>query len=216
MYNKNLSNNFIFSLHQNDVLLFEGVIDAGQFNPYTRNSIDIRSILPKIITTLQKTLSKKSYDVEVELGREIKDVNGKDDLVEKTINLYHYNQKMINDYPQYMRSEMYYNPKPVTHEIEDKVIKGVECKIGLYVNDNTIVEREFYVDGFNPVSRWSVDLTGTCEYIVELISDHIKNSDVNNMWDDYDLINKAGYSINQIRELPEYKRRSLLNKISKY
>ena len=52
MNNKNLSNNFVFSLYQKDVLLFEGSIDANQFSPYTRNSIDIRSILPKVITNI--------------------------------------------------------------------------------------------------------------------------------------------------------------------
>lgn len=201
MNNKNLSNNFVFSLYQKDVLLFEGSIDANQFSPYTRNSIDIRSILPKVITILQKTLSMKNYDVEF------------NSAVENSLNFYKYNQNLINTYPQHQRNSMYYNPKSITYEIDGKVIKGVECKLGLYVNNNTIVEREFYVDGFNPVSRWSNDLTSTCKYIVDLINKHIQTSDINNIWDDYDLINKMGLSTTQIRELPDNRRRELLRKI---
>jgi hypothetical protein len=58
MSEKEYSNEFRFSLHQENVLLCEKVFNADQFNPFTRYSIDIRDILPRGITKLQKVLSK--------------------------------------------------------------------------------------------------------------------------------------------------------------
>jgi len=110
---------------------------------------------------------------------------------------------------------MRYNPQPIVQQIEEKVIRGVECKIGFYINDKTIVERLFYVDGFNPVARWSVDLIDTVVEVGNTIFNHIKRDDIDNMWDDYDLINIKGLSINQIRELPPAKREEMLRKLRK-
>ena len=199
MTEKEYSNEFKFSLYQENVLLCENIFDADQFNPFTRYSIDVREILPRAITRLQKTLCKRSYITQIS-----------DDM-----DLYQYHQKQISTYPQHYRSDMKYNPQSITQHIEDKIIKGVECKIGLYINDKPIVERVFYVDGFNPVARWSVDIVYVVSDITELIFNKIKKSDIKNMWDDYDLINCMGLSIGQIRELPHYKREDLLRKLSK-
>jgi len=91
MNEKEFNNVFKFSLYQGNVLLCEKVFDADQFNPFTRYSIDIRDILPRAITKLQKTLSKRSYDV-----------------IESGYDLYGYHQAMINSYPQQYRNEMRY------------------------------------------------------------------------------------------------------------
>jgi hypothetical protein len=197
MNEKEYNNEFKFSLHQGNVLLCENVFDADQFNPFTRYSIDIREILPRAITKLQKTLSKRSYETQIS-----------DDF-----DLYQYHQKMINLYPQEYRSDMRYNPQSVVQQIEEKTIRGVECKIGFYINDKPIVERIFYVDGFNPVARWSVDVVDVVREITNTIFNQIKRNDIKNMWDDYDLINIRGLSINQIRELSPAKRDDLLRKL---
>jgi len=214
---KKFENIFRFTLTQGDVLLCEKLFDADDYNPFTRYSIDIRDILPRAITRLQKTLSKRSYDVVAEVGR--KDVSGVDTLDEDvelemvSYNLLKYNQDMINSYPQRYRNSMRYSPLPVVQHIEEKTIRGVECKIGLYINDNPIVERLFYVDGFNPVARQSTDLTYVVVDIAETIAAKIKRNDIKNMWDDYDLINMRGLSINQIRELPIGKREYLIRQL---
>jgi hypothetical protein len=197
MNEKEFNNEFRFSLYQGNVLLGEKVFDADQFNPFTRYSIDIREILPRAITKLQKTLSKRNYQTEVS----------------ETLDLFQYHQKMINTYPQEWRAGMRYNPQPIIQQIEEKTIRGVECKIGFYINDKTIVERLFYVDGFNPVARWSVDLIDAVVEVANTIFNQIKRNDINNMWDDYDLINIRGLSINQIRELSPAKREEMLRKL---
>jgi hypothetical protein len=214
MSERDYNNMFRFTLTQGDVLLCEKMFDADKFNPFTRYSIDIRDILPRAITRLQKTLSKKNYDVNFEVGRS----NPEDKFSpEISYDLYQYHKKQINQFPSSMRNELYYNPTSIVQQIEDrgetKTIRGVECKIGLYINDKTIVERVFYVDGFNPVARWSVDLTYVVIEIAEQIENQIKKTDIRNMWDDYDLINQRGLSINQIRELTPFKREELLRKI---
>lgn len=210
MSEKEYNNVFRFSLHQGNVLLCEKVFDADKFNPFTRYSIDIRDILPRAITKLQKTLSKRSYDVVAETGRIDLSIPESENSI---YDLYGYRQEMINLYPQHYRGEMRYNPTPVVQQIEEKTIRGVECKIGFYINDNPIVERLFYVDGFNPVARWSLDLTNAVVEITDTIFDKIKKSDIKNMWDDYDLINYRGLSINQIRELSTSKREEMLRKL---
>jgi hypothetical protein len=197
MNEKEFNNKFRFSLYQGNVLLGEKVFDADKFNPFTRYSIDIRDILPRAITKLQKVLSKRNYLTELD----------------ETMDLFRHHQKIINLYPQEWRAGMRYNPQPIIQQIEEKVIRGVECKIGFYINDKTIVERLFYVDGFNPVARWSVDLTDTVVEVANTIFNQIKRNDVSNMWDDYDLINQRGLSINQIRELSPAKREEMLRKL---
>jgi hypothetical protein len=212
MNEKDYNNIFKFSLYQGSILLCEKVFDADKFNPFTRYSIDIRDILPRAITKLQKTLSKRNYDFIVETGRINKSIPESENNI---YDLYEYHQKMIDLYPQHYRSEMKYNPAPIIQQIEEKTIRGVECKIGFYINENPIVERTFYVDGFNPAARWSLDLTYAVVDITDLIFDKIKKSDIKNMWDDYDLINYRGLTINQIRELSNPKREEMLRKLNR-
>lgn len=197
MNEKEFNNVFRFSLYQENTLMCEKIFSADQFNPFTRYSIDIREILPKAITKLQKVLSKRSYETQFS----------------EKLDFFQYHQKMISLYPQEYRKEMYYNPTPIVQQIEEKTIKGVECKIGFYINDKPIVERVFYVDGFNPVARWSADMVNVVTDVTNSIFYLIKRNDIKNMWDDYDLINIKGMSINQIRELSPNKREDMLRRL---
>jgi hypothetical protein len=201
MSEKEYGNTFRFALMQGNVLLCEKVFDADKFNPFTRYSINIRDILPRAITKLQKVLSKRKYDTIISCGNET------------YYDLYQYTQNIINSYPQYMKNDMKYNPQAIVQQIEEKTIRGVECKIGFYINENPIVERLFYVDGFNPVARWSTDVVEAVVEITDIIFRQIKGNDIKNMWDDYDLINVRGLSINQIRELSSGKREEMLRKL---
>lgn len=208
MSEKAFNNMFRFSLYQENVLLCEKIFNADQFNPFTRYSIDIRDILPRAITKLQKTLSKRSYETVIGVGTDDPEVG-----IENIYDLYSYRQSMVNKYPKEYREGMHYNPQPIVQHIEEKTIRGVECKIGFYINDKPIVERMFYVDGFNPVARWSVDIVDAVVEITNSIWSKIMITDQKNMWDDYDLINIKGLSINQIRELSPAKRDEMLKRL---
>jgi hypothetical protein len=201
MNEKEYSNTFRFALMQGNVLLCEKIFDADKFNPFTRYSIDIRDILPRAITKLQKTLSRKKYDILWDCGSNT------------CYDLYHFNQDILESYPSQIKNDLRYNPQAIIQQIEEKTIRGVECKIGFYINENPIVERVFYVDGFNPVARWSTDVVDAVTEITKDIFTKIKGNDIKNMWDDYDLINVRGMSINQIRELSTGKREELLRKM---
>ena len=50
-------------------------------------------------------------------------------------------------------------PEYVKYSYGAKTIKGVECKFGLYINNNPIVERKFYVDNYNPACRFSTEIS---------------------------------------------------------
>jgi len=200
MTEKDYNNEFRFTLTQGDVKLCERVFDADVYNPFTRYTVDIRDVLPKIIKSLQRTLSKKSYETQFS----------------DKLDLYQYNQKMINGYNVRYRHNMRYNPISISQKIEERTIRGVECKIGLYINDKTIVERVFYVNEFNPVCRWSFDIADNIEFIVNCdIKEKLIKADRKNIWDDYDLINKLGFTINQIREFSVGERYSHLARLNK-
>ena len=199
------NNKFRFTLHQKGVLLCECAFNADNFNPLTRYSIDIRDILPSAITRLQKILSKNSYET----------------VFSDELDFYQYNQNMIKLYPYEQRRSMRYNPQSITYKVLDsngnnKVIRGVECKIGLYINQKPIVERIFYVDGFNPVARYSLDVLDVVDDIVDEIFIKIKTSDLKNIWDDYDLINYGGFSIGEIREFQFSRRQNVLKNLKTY
>ena len=179
----------------------EKIFDADIFNPFTRYNINIRDILPKAITKLQVCLSKKSYETYVEVGND------------KTYDVYAEYLSAVDALPVEMQDKMNYDPQAVVLDINGRFIRGVECKLGLYINDKTIVERTFYVDGFNPMSRYSVDLNEAIVDIADIVYEQIKKSDIKNMWDDYDLINIKGLSINQIRELSPAKRDEMLRRL---
>lgn len=203
MREKESNNVFKLSLYQEDILFCEKTFNADNFNPFTRYSIDIRDILPKAINTLQRVLSKKNYDDTYSVGND------------KTYELF-------DEYVSYMEEYGYgvkYKPKTITQHIVNNdvnmTIRGVPFKIGLYINENPIVEREFYVDGFNVVSRWSVDLLNTFLYISESIEERIKMNDVNNIWDDYDMINILHIGFNQIINFSPEQRKKCIDKIER-
>lgn len=213
------NNNFRFSLSQEDLLLCEVIFNADDFNPLTRYSIDIRDILPRSITKLQKVLSKKSYDTTFSNDLDLYEYYQK--MLSLYPNEFVYGKKYNQQYPTEFINGMRYNPQPITYEVTDfngdlKVIKGVECKIGLYINEKTIVERVFFVDGFNPVARLSFDIVEVVDEIVNEIFSKIKKNDLKNIWDDYDLINYGGYSINEIRDFPYGKRQYVLRNLKTY
>lgn len=188
-------NEFKFTLTQGDVKLFERTFDGNQFSLHTRSYIDIRKILPSSINQLQKVLSKNGYNTKISVDSDSTTADGK--LIKgKYYNLFGEYIKNIDSFPISLRKELEYNPEPVSFKVnantsrgtESMTIRGVECKIVLYRNDIPIVERLFYVDRFNPVARWSLDLTNTCDYIVDDIFNIITRIDSAYLWSEYDKL----------------------------
>ena len=197
MIEKTHVNNFIFRLYQGKHTLVEKTFSADAFNPFTRYSVDIRSIIPSINQRLQRILSKKNLTYSVKYG----------DTEYNFLDYYIY-QYSLEKKPVGNKLE---KPPFITQTINNKVIKGIECKFGLYINKNPIVERDFYVDGYNPSARFSVELPRTVDDICSDIFNSLVKADIYNMWDDYALIKTYGIYAQQIRELTFNKRKEFIN-----
>lgn len=197
--NKSYENLFKFGIYQGDSTIIERSFSADIFNPVIRYSVDIRSMIPSIIQRIQKTLSRRNVNYKYDVGNGISY-----DLL-----------KYYKETSEFLRNDgILEYPKVQKQNINGKVIKGIECKFGLYINDNPIVERDFYVDGYNPASRLSVDIYELTSDIVDEIFNSLKNSDVTHMWEDYELINTYGIYIHQIRDLSYGKRKNLLENVN--
>lgn len=194
---KSHENTFKFGVYQGKSVVIERQFTADYFNPVVRYSVDVREMIPYIISRLQKILSRRNLDFIYELGNE------------EEINLLNQYKGELRKYNKFIDNKLE-KPPIVTHNINGKIIKGVECKFGLYINDNPIVERNFYVDKYNPASRFSIEIIDVVNTISEEIFDYLKDEDVKHMWNDYDLINIYGLYIHQIRELNFKEREKLI------
>ena len=201
LQNKQTENVFKISLYQENNLIIERIFNADIISPAIRTSIDVRSILPSIISKFQKTLSKREYYYEMEI---------KDDII---YDFLEYKNKMVDLYPQKIRDVINRQPEVKKQVIEDKTIKGVEFKFNFHINDNLIVERIFYVNGYNDEVKYSNDISYLINDVANKIYNFLKKNDINHMWEDYALINKYNYTIQQVRELPKMKRDDLLRKL---
>jgi hypothetical protein len=196
-FNENI---FKFSIYQGDCVVSERIFNANDFNPVIRYSVDIRSIIPEIIQKLQITLSKRNLTFNKIDEKAYVDYNFLRDYQDVC---YNFNLKPIKlKKPYYIRKE-----------INGKVIEGTQCRFGLYINNNPIVERDFHVDKYNPAVRFSYEIVETTRDLVDFIVQYLKEMDSKHMWDDYKLIKTYSLYINQIRELTDKKRNLFLNKI---
>jgi hypothetical protein len=171
---------FKFSLYQGEILLCEKIIDPLDFSPEARYPINIRNILPKSINLLQKVLSKRYYETFAYVGSE------------SYYDLFGYNNSILDSFSPDIKQDLIYNPDYATFSYfdtvanEERVVKGVPCRIGFYANDKPIVERVFYVNGFNPIARYSTDIVDAVSSITDEIYKHLKNLDMEYMIREYE------------------------------
>ena len=144
------------------------------YGNYTNQTIEIRSILPRNISRLQKILSKTKYDTTFSVSKE------------KEIDFLYYNDMLINSYPEEYQESLVYSPEIVNKEIGEWKMSGVEFKISLQINNKLVVERDFYVKGFDPSSRYSYEVTDVALQFCDEIEREVKWSDINFMWEDYE------------------------------
>jgi hypothetical protein len=189
---KSHTNYFKFILYQGNEKIVTRIFDADKYNPLTRYSVDIRKIIPWINQQLQKTLCSRNL------------LYGDDNY--DYIKIY----KDTRDAVKRPSENKLEKPEYKVHVINEKQIRGVECRFGLYINDNPIVERDFYVDGYNPAVRFSTELTDVVKGICDEIKKNIFNNDKKNMWDDYYLIKNYRIQPQRLREISLTKRREMV------
>ena len=192
---KKHTNYFNFILYQGSEVLVTKILNADKFNPLTRYSVDIRNLIPSINQRLQRTLSSRNLDYGDENYDFIRMYKDARDAIKR---------------PSGVKLE---KPEYKVQVINDRQIRGVECRFGLYINTNPIVERDFYVDGYNPATRFSTELPEIVNEICNDIYRNIKENDEKNMWDDYYLIKNFGIRSQQNRELSFNKRREMVENL---
>ena len=204
MSERSHENTFKLGVYQAGSTVCERIFSANVFNPVIRYSVDIREMIPSIIGKLQRTLSRKNINCYYERGY----LHEGDNIRNAYSLIALYKKTLDGKVPGYVNKLT--RPPVVSKVINNKTITGVECKFGLYINSNPIVERNFYVDQYNPASRFSLEIVETVNDLADDISNHLKRFDVRHMWHDYDLINTYGIYIHQIRELSKDLRRKML------
>lgn len=189
----NFCNHYKFGVYIDDQPLNERIFSGDDFNQVVKYQIDLRPIINTIQRRIQKVLSSNS------LNFKFNEYN--------TLKFFEKNNK--NGYNNLDQIE----EKSLT--INDKTYKGVEVKIGFYLNSNPIFERSVYINRFNPKARFSVEFHETVCDIVEEIREKIKQDDMTLMWEDFDLMNNNSnfVHISQVRELSKDERSRLLNRI---
>jgi len=192
---KRVENHFKFGLYLRGEKIYERIFSADLYNPVVRYSVDIRENIPSIISSIQEVLQSEELTFT-----NFQNVNTKD---------YYKHICNINK----MHPIKLFVPQPYRDEVKTKYQgKGTEFKFGVYINTNPIVERNFYVDKYNPEARFSNQLPELLDEIVDYLQNYLKKSDVNHMWNDYDLINTYELTIQKVRELSKEKRIEYLSK----
>lgn len=190
-----VENSFKFGLYLRNEKIFERIFSADLYNPVVRYSVDIRENIPSIIAGLQEVLQSEDLTFEDSNG-----VNTKD---------YYKHICKINR----MHPIKLFVPTSYRDDTKSRFHgKGTEFKFGVYINTNPIVERNFYVEKYNPESRFSNELSEVLNEIVNYLESYLLKSDKNHMWNDYDLINTYELNIQQVRELSKEKRAEYLSK----
>jgi len=183
--NNEKRNQFKIELYSKDSLVYESIFDGDCYHPITRYSVDVRNQLFGIMKSLKKILSSTKLNFKY-----------------NNIDLLKHYKSEVDKYPIHIKNSInIIQPKK-------KMFRFI-----LSMNDSIVVEREFEVINFNFNSLFSFDLHNTLNKIKEDIINSIRDSDINLMWEDYEIINTYNYNIQQVRELPETKRKTLLYRI---
>lgn len=196
---------FKFGVYQGDNILCEVSDSAEKFNPAIRNSVKIRGDIFQIINKLSKVLSQQKYNTVYGLGKDNKSLNFK-----KLAGI------EIEKYPKFIKDDIYFGLKPkVKANPYNEYNVGVECKFVLYINNYTIVERDFYVEGYNSDVKYSTDIIDVCEDILGGILDKLRKEDINFAWENKDINDRFGLNYMQIFELSQEQRSSYIKQIYK-
>jgi hypothetical protein len=193
---KKQENNFKFGLYLRGEKIFERIFSADLYNPVVRYSVDIRNRIPSIIENIQHVLQSTNLNFTTSFKNE--DGNS---VNYNTKNYYKHICTINKMAPIKMFVPTNYSKDRDAQQKPKYPSKGTEFKFGVYINSHPIVERNFYVDNYNPSARFSNELPKVLNDIVDYLTSYLKKSDVNHMWNDYDLIMAYELNIQQVREL---------------
>lgn len=194
---KKAENNFKFGLYLRNEIIHERIFSADLYNPLVRYFVNIKDIIPSIISNFQDVLESRKATFVDEYGYN---------------SLNYYLSSFLN------KDEADKLTKPESGNYQNPNVKyqgkGVEFKFVLFINNKPIVERYFYLENYNPRTRFSNELRDIMDLIVKAIQNYLLKADKHHMWNDNYLITKYELNIQQVRELTKEKRELYLRKIN--
>lgn len=187
----NNKNHFKFSLTFNKQPLIEKIFDADCYNQSVRYSIRIQDWNKQITSDLRDVFTRNNKELSF------------------ILNDYDLN-KVLKNIIEFKNNEQILE----LSKLERKhVNSGFAYKLS--INNNTIIERDFSVEGFNINSIFSTNLLQVVNEWVFRIQNRIKATDEQQMWEDYDLIAEYNITPKEIRELSDADRKNKLYYIQK-
>lgn len=187
----NNKNHFKFSLSFNKQPLIERIFDADCYNQSVRYSIRIQDWNKQITSDLRDVFTKNNKELSF------------------VLNEYELN-KVLKNILEYKNNEQILELSKLER---NHVNSGFSYKLS--INNNTIIERDFSVQGFNINSVFSSNLLQVVNEWVFRIQNRIKAADEQQMWEDYDLIAEYNITSKEVRELSDIERRNKLYSIQK-
>jgi hypothetical protein len=217
---------FKFGLYLNNEPIMERIFPADLYNQSIRYSINIRDISGEIINRIQKVLQKDNSQISTQINNIDIFSKYKDSLRYSlgNYNMYEYDYSKRNKNGSVVESKN--NVKT-----NGQIAKGYyhdeneQFKFGLYLlkheveknktSSKIIIERNFFVERYNPKTRFSQELLDEFNSISFQIEEKIKQSDVSNIWDEFDIKNYYNYTIDKIRRMSKEERDKALFFINK-
>lgn len=180
-------------LSKNNEVISEMAFPATFYNQAVRLKLDIREYLPTFIYDLQSALSLKNENLE------------------------HFKNQKTSNQKKFKKFSKKYDNWGDFYNSQNKGFNKTPEKFifTVYMNQGTVVEREFNVNFYNPETRISKELAYTMVDIVDTIKDHLYIQDNARIWEDYDLYNKFGFDFQKILSLTVEERKNYLDKIYK-
>lgn len=189
--------NFKFVLYLNNEPVSEVTFPADTYNQYVRYSVNIKDIAGDMIKKFQTILSTTSNKLNFQYS---------------DYNLLKMYKDSIPDNISFKDSKLYRKSEGSSDE-GYYTNPDEQFKFILYVNDNHVIERNFFVKKFNPESRFSTDLLDYMLEFSDSLQVYLAKKDIENMYEEFDIKNKFNKSITEIRTLNKFDRDNLLKQI---
>jgi hypothetical protein len=89
-------------------------------------------------------------------------------------------------------------------------VEELQFDFSLYLNENYIIQRKFTVFNFNPDSILSEEFIKCNNEIVSVIKNHIKKTDIESQYMDFEIMEKHQMLYNDLKALSQEERKKLL------
>lgn len=177
----NDGNFFKFGLYFKDnTPLIESIFNTDEYSQRIKNSLELRPRANEFIKRFVKVLTQKSNFYTTKIGE---------------YNLSSYARKIEKEYYRvYSTQDSFFNKE-----------KETAFKYVFFINDSIVIERNFNVYYFNPVSRFSLELNETFRDILDDIKNMVKKQDEYKQWEEYKNSLKYNITLEKYLEISEQK-----------